>query len=361
MDSGDSDCLLVEEARAWVARWASLEVPPLHVDPDHRWRIRSSLQKAVRRGHGHWAVKMALALHRLDPRYAWRSILTVAVEDVGLGTPETVLWSTLAQRTAFHRPVGEVPLLVALVRRMAEAIKSRSAIELAFVVETGEPEIFRLFGGMSTDQLLDRFAGSDIYEAYAALAVLRGIVPRTYRGRPPDRAGVLEASEMLTDQMDAAPARCAKAALLRPLDNMSIAFVVACRLAGKGICRKDILLETPNIDGFPAETFDQHERLGRLAIERLARALQPRSLSLSRLTVAKARCVVADAVFVEEGQCLDRWLGGSSFDRLRDEADSFALTRHGLSHAESLSVRHLVRDHLADLHELRRQLATAPR
>lgn len=354
--SGDD--LLIDEARAWVTRWATLEVPPLYVEAEHRWRIRSSLQKSIRRGQRGRAVSMALALHRLDPRYAWRSILTVAVEDVGRGASEAVLWSTLAQRSAFRRAVGETALLVALVRRMASAIKSRSAIELAFIVETGEPQTIQLFGSMTTRQLLERFAGSDIYEAYAALAVLRGIVPRGHRMRSEDWSGLRDATAMLVDQMDAATARCAQTALFRPLDNMSIGFVVACRLPTQGDCRKDRLLETPIIDGFPAETFDQHERLGRQAIEGLTRVLRRGSPPLARLSPARARTVVADAVFVEEGQCLDRWLGGSPFDGLRDEADTSTLTRHGLSHAESLEVRQLVRDHLADLHELRRQLAT---
>ena len=348
--------LLVEEAFAWTARWATLEPQPVHVDPEHRWRIRSSLQKAVRRGQPERAVRMALALHRLDRRYVWRAISTIAVEDVGIGAPDAVFWATAAQRAGFRKAVGELPLLIALTRRMTTAVKSRSAIELAFVTGTGEPEMFRLFGGMTTSQLLDRFAGSDPYEAYAALSVLRGIVPKAYRIRPPDQRGIAVAREMLTEQMDRDLARAARAALFNPLDEMSLGFVVAARLPQGDTERHDAMPESRLIDGYPAETFDQHERLGRQALGQFARSLSPLSPALASLSPGTARAAVADAVFVVEGQCLDHWLGGHDFDRLRSEADSYSLTRHGLSAEAGRNVRRLVSAALPDLHVSRQSV-----
>lgn len=348
-----SSDLLVEEAFAWAARWATLEPQPAHVDPEHRWRIRSCLQKAVRRGQADRAVRMALALHRLDPRYVWRAISTVAVEDVGIGTPEVVLWATAAQRAAFRKAVGELPLLIALTRRMATALKSRSAIELSFVVEAGEPKIFRLFGGMTTDQLLDRFEGSDPYEAYAALSVLRGIVPKGDRIRLPDQRGIMAAGEMLCDQMDPTSARAAKAALSHPLDEMSMGFVVAARLGRAGNARHDQMPITMLIDGYPAEAFDQHERLGRQAIGQFTRSLTRLSPRLAALSPEKAKAGVSDGLFVVEGQCLDRWVGGVDLDRLRKEADTHSLMRHGLSPPGDLEVRHLIRSRLGELHRIR--------
>jgi hypothetical protein len=296
---------------------------------------------------------MALALHRLDPRYVWRAISTIAVEDVGIGAPEAVFWATAAQRAGFRKSVGELPLLIALTRRMAEATKSRSAIELAFVTDTGEPEMFRLFGGMTTGQLLDRFAGSDPYEAYAALSVLRGIVPKGYRIRPPDHRGVMEAGEMLTDQMDPASTRAVRAALFHPLDEMSLGFVVAARLKREDTERRDTMPESRLIDGYPSETFDQHERLGRQAIGRYARSLSRLSPALASLSPGKAQAAVADAVFVVEGQLLNRWVPGPDFDRLRVEADGYSLTRHGLSAEAGRDVQRLARSSLVELHRIR--------
>lgn len=299
---------------------------------------------------------MALALHRLDPRYVWRAISTIAVEDVGIGAPETVFWATAGQRAGFRKAVGELPLLIALTRRMAAATKSRSAIELAFVTDTAKPEMFRLFGGMTTAQLLDRFAGSDPYEAYAAVSVLRGIVPKAYRIRPPDLRGVMAAGEMLADQMDVASARAAKAALFHPLDEMSLGFIVAARLDRDDIERRDKMPESRLIDSYPSETFDQHERLGRQAIGRFAKSLSRLSPALASLSPGKAQAAVADGVFVVEGQLLDRWLGGLDFDRFRSEADGYSLTRHGLSAGAGRDVRQLVRSSMGDLHVIRRMV-----
>lgn len=345
--------LLVEEAFAWTTRWATLEPQPVYVDPAHRWRIRSSLQKSVRRGQTDRAVRMALALHRLDPRYVWRAVSTIAVEDVGIGAPETVFWVTAAKRAGFRKAVGELPLLIAMTRRMSEATKSRSAVELAFVTDTGEPEMFRLLGGMTTGELIDRFAGSDPYQAYAALSVLRGIVPKGCHIRPPDKRGVMATEEMLTDQMEPALARACRAALLHPLDEMSLGFVVAARLDRSDGERRDWMPDTVVIDGYPAETYDQHERLGRQAIGQFIPLLAQNCPALARLTPAKARSAVRDGVFVVEGQCLDRWVSGPDLDRLRDEADRFSLTRHGLSSEEGVNVRHVVIDQLQKLHTLR--------
>ena len=75
--------LLVDEANAWVAKRARLQCPPLIVDPTEKWIVRSAFQKAVRRGQVDRAVDLALTLHRIDSRYVWRAVLTVAIEDVG--------------------------------------------------------------------------------------------------------------------------------------------------------------------------------------------------------------------------------------------------------------------------------------
>ncbi|MGQ2989741.1 MAG: hypothetical protein ACT6RD_07505 [Brevundimonas sp.] len=349
--------LLVEEASAWTARWATLEPQPALVDPEHRYRIRSSFQKSIRRGQVGRAVTMALALHRLDPRYAWRSALTVAVEDIGIGLPDAVFWATAGQRVGFRRAVGELPFLIALTRCMALAVKSRSAIEIAFVTETGEPEIFRLFGGMTTGRLLARVSPDDPYETFAAVSVLRGVVPKAYRVRPPDQAGLIAACEIIADQTEPCIARACRAALLHPLDEMSLGLVAAALLrssSGPPLTRYDPMPDSVMIDGFPSETFDQHERLGRRAIGQFTKALLPDLPELQRLSPSKAQAAVSDAIFVEETQCLDQWIGGADLDRLRDEADRFSLTRHGLSADDGEAVRRSVRDRLPALNDLRR-------
>jgi hypothetical protein len=348
--------LLAEEGFAWVAQRARLTPEPSRVDPADKFIIRSALQKAVRRAQTDRAVELALRLHRIDRAYVWRAALTVAVEDVGLGSPQAVLWATVAQSAPFRHRVGELPLLIALVREMSQALKSRAACELAFVVDTGEPEVFRRFGQMTTAQLLARVEDADPYEAYAALAVLRGVVPKGYRLRPPDREGVLRTQEIIHNQLPFHHARAAATALMRPLDEMSIAVFPAFRLghdAGDAEIVGDKFPEGHLIGSYPTEAYDQHERLGRRAIRRFARDLRKRHAAFRQLPEPTIHAAVADAVFIEEGQCLNRWIGSSDLRRLRREADDWSLTRHGLAQPSGHAVREIVRSAIPELNDHR--------
>ena len=346
----------IQEAFAWTAQRAVLKPQPTHVDPADKFIIRSSYQKAVRRGQVERAVDMALALHRIDSRYVWRAILTVALEDVGLGSPDAVWFATHAQSSVFRRAVGELPLLIALTREMASSLKSRAACELSFVVDTGEPEIFRHFATMTTEHLLRRFAADDLYEAYAAISVLRGVVPTGYRARQPDPAGILAAIEIMDDQASGRTAQAAKSALRRPLDNMAMGYVVLSRLTVDPD-HLELLQDQPPesvlIRGYPSEAYDQHERTGRRAIRAFGSRLLQSQPELSGLLRQSFFAALADAVFVVEGQALDRWIADAPMARLRHEADVFTLSRHGLRPDQAAVLTGAVRDCVDDLNACR--------
>lgn len=352
--------LLADEAFAWVAQRARLTPEPRGVDPDDKFVIRSALQKGVRRGQSERAVELALALHRIDRAYVWRAVLTIALEDVGFGSADAVLWATAAQSAAFRGRVGELPLLIALTLEMSRCLKTRSACELSFVVDVGEPDAFRLFGGMTTDELLARLEDGDPYDAYLALSVLRGVVPKGLMIRPPDRQGVLRACEIIEDQLPPRHARAASAALMRPLDNMALATFASFRMgheAGDAEIVRDQFPESRRIGGYACEASDQHERLGRRAIRLFTRSLREAYQLVRQLPEAAASAAVADAVFIVEGQCLNHWITSENLSRLRREADDFSLTRHGLTQAQAHDLRLIVRDALPQLNDARASLA----
>lgn len=345
--------LLAEEAFAWVAQRATLVPQPVYVNPEHRWRIRSALQKAVRRGQTERAIYMGLALHRLDSRALWRAILTIALEDVGVGGPDTVLWATAAQRATFRRAVGEQPLAIALIREMAGSPKSRAAVEIAFVADTSEQGMFAAFARSSTRDLIERTSADDSYEAYAALSVLRGIVPGTQNPRAPDERGWMEACVGLCDGLPDNVARALRATVARPLDNMSLGFSIACRVWSResptGLV-EDAMPPSVQINGFPAEAFDQHERQRKQAIRRFGAELRAARRWVAGLPQGSFYPAVADAVFIEEGQCLDRWLSGGKLMALREMADRCTLTRHSLSEDEGDALRRVVQEEIERLH-----------
>lgn len=353
--------LLADEAMLWTAQRATLRCPPLVVDPAQKWIVRSALQKAVRRGQVDRAVDLALNLYRIDGRYVWRAILTVAIEDVGFGSPDSVFWATQAQTATFRRLVGEVPLLIALTREMAAAPKSQAALQISFLANTTHCDEFQSFSRMTTTDLLRRVEDDDPFESYVALGVLRGITPVSDVRRPRDHSGVAGAAEIMRDQLPPDLARATVASLLRPLDDMSIGGFPAFRLGHKtsGGLVSDLRPESRLIAGYASEAYDQHERSGRRAIRRFAAGLSDAHSGLRRFRSGTFISAVSDAIFLVEGQCLNQWRGGSEFVRLRAETNRLSLTRHGVTPEEGATLCEIVAQSIPLLNDYRQAVASA--
>src|SRR6187200_1490436 len=70
------------------ARVQETEPPPQFVgDPSRKWLYASALQKSVRRGMTHCAIRFAIQLHSIDEAYCWRRLAIIALEDIGFGDP----------------------------------------------------------------------------------------------------------------------------------------------------------------------------------------------------------------------------------------------------------------------------------
>src|ERR1700757_4856860 len=67
-------------------------VEPLPCD---RWLAASALQKAIRRADALTAQRALRTLYRYDPRSAWRRLLVIAYEDIGIGAIGAVIVTTL--------------------------------------------------------------------------------------------------------------------------------------------------------------------------------------------------------------------------------------------------------------------------
>ena len=107
------------------------------------YEISSLLIKAIRRGEADLAARAAVRLHQLRGEAAWRLLLLIAFEDVGMGSLEAVLQATDlcvglegngagAVKTDAMTPQGATPdqALPVLARLLAEAPKDRSAAYL---------------------------------------------------------------------------------------------------------------------------------------------------------------------------------------------------------------------------------------
>jgi hypothetical protein len=170
---------------------------------------------------------------------------------------------------------------------------------------------------------------------------------------------VLQACEIIHDQLLHTAARAASTALLRPLDNMAVASFPAWRAAqneGQVEVIEDVFPESRRLGGYASEAYDQHERLGRRAIRLFTGTLRRDHELLHGLPAPAAYAAVADGVFLEEGQCLDRWAAGGTLTRLRQEADRFSLSRHGLYCPDAEELRRIVRDNIPILNDHRTEL-----
>lgn len=353
--------LLADEAIAWVAKRARLQCPPLIVDPSEKWIVRSAFQKAVRRGQVDRAVDLALALYRIDSRYVWRAALTVAIEDVGFGSPDSVFWATHAQTSSFRKMVGELPLLIALTREMASTAKSQAALQISFLANTTHLDAFRSFSRMATGDLIRRVEDTDPFECYVALGVLRGITPVVSDRLPRDQGGIAQAAEIIHDQLPPDLGRAAATSLLKPLDDMSIGAFPAFRLGNElagATTRNDPCPESRVIAGYASEAYDQHERSGRRAIRRFAADLLHGYPELRRFPPSSFIPAVSDAIFLVEGQSLDQWRSGPSLLQLRRETDCLSLTRHGATPEQGETLCQIVSETIDVLNDHREAVAS---
>ena len=114
-------------------------VEPLPCD---RWLASSALQKSIRRGDVLTAQRALRTLYRHDPRLAWRRLLVIACEDVGIGALDAVIATTLrsANAKACSELGGEEAAALATSQMLAEAPKDRSA-DLLFAAVLHEPAL----------------------------------------------------------------------------------------------------------------------------------------------------------------------------------------------------------------------------
>jgi MgsA AAA+ ATPase C terminal len=114
-------------------------IEPLRCD---RWVAFSAMQKSIRRGDGLTAQRALRTLYQHDPSSAWRRLLIIACEDVGIGALGAVVMT--ARRSANVKALREMgrdqAAALATAQMLAEAPKDRSA-DLLFAVALHGPAL----------------------------------------------------------------------------------------------------------------------------------------------------------------------------------------------------------------------------
>ena len=93
----------------------------------HRRLASSALQKAILPGDVPAAQRALKTLYRHDPRSAWRRLLVIACEDVGIGSLDAVIMAIARGTNAKARceAGGEEASDLATAQMLAEAAKDR--------------------------------------------------------------------------------------------------------------------------------------------------------------------------------------------------------------------------------------------
>ena len=334
---------------------------PLRCD---RWTASSLLQESIRRGEVELAQRAACTLNAFDRSAIWRRLVVIACEDVGVGDIDALLETLLAATsTDFRRQCGEASVLGAVVRRLAEAVKDRSADYLACAAKDHSDlsEICDFCRKASINQRLQFLADTSQPLAKRAVAAwfassinwrydqqVRGgdvrALAATYRD-----LGVGE--ELFHSIVLAARKAPEPLVILVPLVWLEVQ-----RSGSTGI-RSDAVPQTKTIAGVPLYAFDTHTRTGKRAIERLISENKPfRDCLVRFLAKGSPKKAAEIAAFYADGAPVARrldWARSDSLERLGIEAD---FIEAGLRLEGIGPVREAMNAALEQLNEIRAEL-----
>jgi hypothetical protein len=332
-----------------------------------RWTASSVLQKSIRRGDVELAQRAACTLHASDRNIVWRRLIVIACEDIGAGDLDVLLETfQAATSTELRRQYGEAVVLAAVVRRLAEAVKDRSADYLACAAadHPGLNAVRRFCKGTSLEKRLDFV--SDVSQPLARRAVAAwyasGINPRyqnEVRGGDihalADTYRSLGAAEELANSVVFAAKRAREVlVVLAPLVWLEV------QRNGSASVRSDAVPPAKAIAGVPLYAFDTHTRIGKRAIERLVSENKPlRDCIVQFLAKGSPRKAAEIAAFYADGAPVSRrldWAQSDSLQRLGMEAD---FTAAGLRIEGIAPVQAAMNVALGQLNAIRAELWTA--
>jgi MgsA AAA+ ATPase C terminal len=342
-----------------------LPIPPYAVEPlpCDRWLAASALQKAIRRGDALTAERAARTLYRYDPRSAWRRLLVIAYEDIGIGALGAVVVTTLrgANAKAYREAGGDEAAALATSQMLASAPKDRSA-DLLFATALHDPALEHArskLRSVSLAQRLEFVADPTLSLPERALAAWHssGVEERGERRVGPGDLGGL----MRTYAELGVPEPLLEAvalALKKTREPFVLMLPLLCLAAAEGETELVDLPLTPSslINGVPLYAIDKHTRLGRQAIGRFARENAEIAQFLSAHARGSRDEALGMAVFYADGALTRPTLQW----RLSAEitAAGVAADFHKVNVAAGVGVAliRLVSEHIADLNAIRSEM-----
>ena len=255
----------------------SRTVDPIRPLPCDRWVALSAMQKSIRRGDSLTAKRALTSLYRDDPSSAWRRLLIIACEDVGIAAlcAVVVTVTRCANAKAFRERGREEAAALATAQMLAEAPKDRSA-DLLFAVALRDPALETMRSrcrSVSIARRLEFVADPTLSLPERALAAWHSSEVES-RGEQRVGPGDLDALMRIYAELGV-PGRLleAIAVAVKKAREPLVLLLPLLWLAAAG--SETELLDSPLtpsslINGVPLYALDRHTRLGRQAIKRFA-------------------------------------------------------------------------------------------
>ncbi len=333
-------------------------VEPLPCD---RWLAASALQKAIRRGDALTAGRAVRTLYQYDPRSAWRRLLVIAYEDIGVGALDAVVTTTARGAKARREAGGDEAAALQTSQMLATAAKDRSA-DLMFAIVLHHPALKSArsrLRSVSVDRRLEWVADPTLSCCERALAAWHSSGVEE-RGEP--RVGPGDLGRLMrTYAVLGVPEPLLEVVRLA-LKKTRAPFVLMLPLlwleAAEGeIELVDSLLPPSGlINGVPLCAIDKHTRLGRQAIGRFARENAEIAQFLKKHARGSRDAALGMAVFYADGALTRptlQWRQSAEFTAAGVAAD-FHKVKVGAS--VGVELVELVTAHIADLDAIRLQM-----
>lgn len=333
-------------------------VEPLPCD---RWLAASALQKAIRRGDALTAGRAVRTLYQYDPRSAWRRLLVIAYEDIGVGALDAVVTTTVRGAKARREAGGDEAAALQTSQMLATAAKDRSA-DLMFAIVLHHPALKSArsrLRSVSVDRRLEWVADPTLSCCERALAAWHssGVEERGEpRVGPGDLGGLMRTYAVL-----GVPEPLLEVVRLA-LKKTRAPFVLMLPLlwleAAEGeIELVDSLLPPSGlINGVPLCAIDKHTRLGRQAIGRFARENAEIAQFLKKHARGSRDAALGMAVFYADGALTRptlRWRRSAEFTAAGVAADFHKVK---VTSGVGVELVELVTAHIADLDAIRLQM-----
>ena len=336
------------------------ETEPL---PGDRWLASSVLQKAIRRGDVLIAQRAVRTLYRHDPRSAWRRLVIIAYEDVGIGALGAVSATTRlgANSDARRELGGDEAAALATSEMLAKSPKDRSA-DLLFAAVLHDPalEIVRTkCQSLSIPGRLEWVADPTLSLPERALAAWHSSGVASWGDRPVG-PGDLNALTRTYAELGV-PERLLEA-VVHATKKTREPFVLMLPLLwlaaadGETEVVDSPLAQSELIKGVPLYALDRHTRLGGEAIGRFARENLEIAQFLTEHAPSSREGALRMAVFYADSALTRPTLQWRQSAELTAAGTAADFHKVNVAAGVGAALVQLVRTHVADLNAIRAQV-----